>query len=169
VPARRPQRRCETARCLTARAQELIGESDDEIVYLIGDESVVSEDILDQLAAASDRDPPIYAGTAPDAVFDRIDATVAGVQRFESWIEWLWTPGTPDEAWTLGQVLVVDRNGLLVSAHRETPHGGSENAAIWTTGVGNGLGMVTERLPSASIDRLENTESDDNDRKDGDA
>jgi len=154
---------------ITARAQELIEEGDEEVVYLIGDESVLAEDVLDQLAAASDRDLPVYVGTASEEIFERIDAAVPGVQRLESWIEWLWTPGEPNAAWTLGQILVVDRNGILVSAHRKTPHGGSEDTAVWTTGVGNGLGMVAERLLGASIERLDETESDNEDENDSDA
>ena len=151
---------------ITARAQELIEDGDEEVVYLIGDESVLAEDVLDQLVTASDRDLSIYVGTASEEIFERIDATVPDVQRFESWIEWLWTPGEPGEAWTLGQILVVDRNGMLVSAHREAPHGKSEDTAVWTTGVGNGLGMVAERLLSASIERLDRTESDNEDEDD---
>ena len=154
---------------ITARAEELIEESDEEVVYLVGDESVLAEDILDQLAAASDRDLPIYVGTASEEIFERLDAAVSGIQRFESWIEWLWTPCEPREAWTLGQILVVDRHGLLVSAHRETPHGGSEDTAVWTTGIGNGLGMVADRLLSASIERLDKAESDDNGLEDDEA
>jgi sugar-specific transcriptional regulator TrmB len=38
---------------ITARAQELVEESDGEVVYLVGDESVLAEDVLDQLAAIS--------------------------------------------------------------------------------------------------------------------
>lgn len=154
---------------ITARAQDLIQEGDEEVVYLIGDESVFAEDVLDQLVAASDRDLPIYVGTASEEIFERIDATVSGVQRFESWIEWLWTPGEPGEAWTLGQILVVDRNGMLVSAHHETSHGRSEDTAVWTTGVGNGLGMVAERLLGASIERLDEIESEDDDQGEGHA
>ena len=151
---------------ITARAQELIQEGDEEVVYLIGDESVLAEDVLDQLVAASDRGLPIYVGTASEEIFERIDAAVPGVQRFESWIEWLWTPREPGEAWTLGQILVVDRHGMLVSAHRETSHGASEDSAVWTTGVGNGLGMVAERLLSASIERLDETEGENEDDSD---
>jgi len=154
---------------ITARAEELIEEGDEEVVYLIGDDSVLAEDVLDQLAAASDRGLSVYVGTASEEIFEWVDATVPDVKRFESWIEWLWTPREPGDAWTLGQILVVDRNGLLVSAHRETPHGGSEDTAVWTTGIGNGLGMVAERLLSASIERLEKTESGDDEEDEDDS
>ena len=37
---------------------------------------------------------------------------------------------------------------------------------MWTTGVGNGLGMVAERLLSASIERLDETEGENEDDSD---
>jgi sugar-specific transcriptional regulator TrmB len=140
---------------IRSRAAELVEESDEEIVCLVGDESVLSEELLGQLADASERGVPVYVGTATDRIYDRVDGAVPDLHRFESWIEWLWTPGDPDDAWSLGQILVVDRQAVLVSAHGAPPHDETADSAVWTTGVGNGLGIVAERLLDAGIERLD--------------
>lgn len=140
---------------IRSRAAELVEESDGEIVYLIGDGSVLSEELLGELADASERGIPVYVGTATDRIYDRVDGVVPDLHRFESWIEWLWSPGSSSDAWSLGQILVVDRRAVLLSAHQEPPHEEAEDSAVWTTGVGNGLGIVAERLLDAGIERLD--------------
>lgn len=154
---------------IRARARELLDDADAEVVYLIGDESVVADRVLDGMAGASERGHPIFVGTAPEAVYERIADTVPGAQRLDSWSEWLWTTRDADEAWTLGQILVVDRHAVLVSAHRETTLGDSYDTAVWTRGVGNGLGMVAERLLRAGIERLGETADESEARPDGES
>jgi sugar-specific transcriptional regulator TrmB len=160
---------------IRSRAAELVEAGDEEVVYLIGDESVLSEALLEELADASERGVPVYVGTATDRIYDRVDRVVPDAHRFESWVEWLWSPGTPGDAWSLGQILVVDRRAVLLSAHQASPHDEAEDSAVWTTGVGNGLGIVAERLLDAGIERLDDrTTSDpdpgpDSDVSEGDA
>lgn len=146
---------------IRARVAELLGEADEEVVYLVGDDAALSEETLARLDAASRRGLPLYVGTATDSIYGRIETAVPGVKRFDSWIDWLWSSGEPEDAWTLGQILVVDRHAVLVSAHRASPGDGDEDSAVWTAGVGNGLGMVAGRLLSAGIERLERSEATD--------
>jgi len=137
---------------IRAQARELVSDGSEEVVYLVGSETVLSDDLLGEMRAVSEADVPVYVGTVSDRLFEEIAGEIPDVQRFESWIDWLWTP-SEDGSWTLGQILVVDRRAVLVSAHRTDTYGQSEDTAVWTSGVGNGLGMVAERLLSAGIEQ----------------
>lgn len=134
------------------RVRDLVDDADEEVVYLVGDGGVVSEDVLASLAAAGEDGVGVHVDAASTDVYERVASAVPAARRVQSPVDWLWTPVDPDRLWALGHVLVVDRRSALVSAHRDGAPDDPSATAVWTTGVGNGLGLLVERLLNAGVD-----------------
>lgn len=133
---------------ITNRAIGFIDAAEDEIVLVIDKEGRISERILARLSVANDNGVSIYIGTLSGSSHEKIEAELPNVRVFESELEWLQS-GTEDDDETIGRLLMVDRETLLVSSLNE--HNGSEETAIWSEGVSNGLLVIARRLLSAGL------------------
>ena len=120
------------------RVQEFIGEADDELIYLTVDD-YLTEDNLDTLRNADDRDLDIYIGGISDNVRDRIQDAVPSATLFETLWEWADTPA--------GTLLITDKQTALVSVRvEEVETEDTEEVAIWGTGHRNSLVVILRAM-----------------------
>ena len=126
---------------ITTRILEFFEDATDEIVYMTA-EDLLTEELLDGLAAAADRGVSIKLGGVSDAVQDRIQAVVPEATLFESL--WAWSETAT------GRLMMVDSEQLLVSAlvtdADAAPTDPRSETAIWGTGNSNSLVVILRAI-----------------------
>ena len=126
------------------RTTQLISEATDEVVLVVGDESLLTPDLVDCL---NELDPSVdlLVGALTQSVESAVHEAVPGAETFVSGLEWL--RGTDDET-AIGRLLLADRSAILVSSI--VPDSGNEEA-IFGTGFGNGLVVIARRLMAQGL------------------
>lgn len=129
------------------RTEELIDMATDEIVLVIGDESLLTDDFVATLTEISD-EIDLLIGALTDSLQQQVQTAVPNATTFISGLEWLHGEGTTREETAIGRLLLVDRSTILVSSIvPET----KEEQAIFGTGFGNGLVVIARRLMSQGL------------------
>jgi predicted transcriptional regulator len=129
------------------RAEELIDTATAEIVLVIGDGSLLTDDLVGTLnSVEADIDLLIGALTGP--LQERIQTTVPNATTFVAGVEWLLGEEPHEEETTIGRLLLVDRLTVLVSTI--TPETTRERA-IFGEGFGNGLVVIARRLMAQGL------------------
>lgn len=129
------------------RTNDLIENASEEIVLVVGDESLLTEELVDALKAASEH-IEIIVGALTEPIQDRIQTAVPAATTFVSGLEWLHAEVTPEDDTAVGRLLLIDRSTILVSSI--VPETGEERA-IFGGGFGNGLVVVARRLMAQGL------------------
>ncbi|MFC6962972.1 TrmB family transcriptional regulator [Halocatena marina] len=133
---------------ITRRMVDFLDRANEEAILFMSGNTAITDQLLERVQAAADRGVAIYVGTLSEAVHERLATALPDVTLFASELEWLQPRSTEDE--TIGRLLLVDRETLLVSSiGRHTP---TEEAALWSDGVGNGLLVILRRLLTTGLD-----------------
>lgn len=130
---------------VAARTCQIITEADEEIILVVGSESVLTEELFDALDATIDRGVEVVLGAIASPTRTQIRERLPDAYVFETELDWL--EGTDEDDPSIGVLLVVDRNVLLVSSQIE--HGPDEDrteTAVFGSGFTNGLVVVARRL-----------------------
>ncbi|MFB6136819.1 MAG: TrmB family transcriptional regulator [Halobacteriaceae archaeon] len=122
---------------VTDRVLDFLDDAEEEVVFMTVTD-LLTDDVVDALGRAADRDVDIRVGGVSPAVADELESAVPGAETFESL--WLWSD-TP-----AGRLLLVDRSRTLVSvlvngADADFRDPRSETA-IWGSGAHNSLVVV---------------------------
>ncbi|QGX94590.1 TrmB family transcriptional regulator [Haloplanus rallus] len=129
------------------RTEELIETATDEIVLVIGDESLLTEDLVATLNEVGNG-VELLIGALTEPLQERIQAAVPDATTFISGLEWLHgATGSQDET-AIGRLLLVDRSTILVSSIM--PDSKAEQA-IFGEGFGNGLVVIARRLMAQGL------------------
>ena len=126
---------------ISNRARTLLGEATEEIVLVIGEETLVTDELLAELNAVPEG-ITLIVGTLSERLENRIEDEVPNAQVFVSGLEWLRGPGTDGDT-AIGRMLLIDRETILVSSY--DPETGKERA-VFGGGFGNGLVVIVRRL-----------------------
>jgi len=120
------------------RAGRLVDDADDEVVLIVGDGRVLTDDLVETL---SDLDPwiDLLVGVVDTALREQIDDALPRASTFVSGLEWLESNGGEP---SVGRLMLVDRSSILVSSIVPS---GTEHA-VYGTGFGNGLLVISRRL-----------------------
>ncbi|RAW45653.1 TrmB family transcriptional regulator [Halorubrum sp. 48-1-W] len=133
---------------VTDRVTEIIGDADDEIVYMTVEE-LLDEDVIDALRSAVDRGVRIRLGGVSSDVRDRIREEVPEAETFDS--IWLWSD-TP-----AGRLMMVDETRALVSVlvddEDADPTDLPSETAIWGSGETNSLVVVLKAIFAWQLER----------------
>lgn len=116
------------------RIFEFIDDSNDQVIYMTVDE-LLTDEHLDHLQEAGERNIDIYLAGISDQVQSRIQDAIPSATLFETLWEWEETPA--------GSLLITDEETALVSVRangHETEE--IEETAIWGTGKRNSLVVV---------------------------
>ncbi|MFC7187231.1 TrmB family transcriptional regulator [Halorubrum yunnanense] len=129
------------------RTGELIDKATDEIVLVVGDESLLTEGLVDTLNAVDD-DIDLIVGALSESLQDQVEAAVPGATTFVSGLEWLRGEELVDDETAIGRLLLVNRSTILVSSILSDS---KEEQAIFGEGFGNGLVVISRRLMAQGL------------------
>ncbi|MFO7925495.1 MAG: TrmB family transcriptional regulator [Halobacteriota archaeon] len=129
------------------RTEELIQTATDEIVLVIGDESLLTEDLVDTLNGV-ENGVELLIGALTQPLQEQIQTDVPGATTFISGLEWLHGEDGTEEETAIGRLLLVDRSTILVSSIMPET---KEEQAIFGEGFGNGLVVIARRLMSQGL------------------
>jgi sugar-specific transcriptional regulator TrmB len=129
------------------RTKQLIEGASDEIVLVIGDESLLTEDLVETLNGVED-DVELLVGTLTPSLQEGVQAAVPAATTFVSGLEWLHSEHNSEGDTAIGRLLLVDRGAILVSSIM--PESKAEQA-IFGEGFGNGIVVVARRLMAEGL------------------
>lgn len=129
------------------RTNDLIGEATEEVVLVIGDESLLTEDLVDVLNDVGNG-VDLLVGALTPALEDEVQTAVTDATTFISGLEWLHGDNATEEETAIGRLLLVDRSTILVSSI--TPDT-KEEKAIFGEGFGNGLVVIARRIMAQGL------------------
>lgn len=137
---------------IAARTQSLVDEATREVMLIVGDESAMSEQLLDALDGAAEAGISIIVGALSPDVREEIAAGVTDAEVFVSELEWLQPPQGGDDHTAITRMLLVDRETILVSTTTtEAPTADHEEQAIFGRGFSNGLVVISRRLMTTGL------------------
>lgn len=129
------------------RTADLIRGATDEIVLVIGDESLLTDDLIQELNAVGNG-ADLVIGALTRSIEDHIRRTIPEATTFISGLEWLHGEGDTSGEVAIGRLLLVDRSTILVSSI--IPETGKEQA-VFGEGFGNGLVVIARRLMAQGL------------------
>lgn len=136
-------------RAIANRTAELIADAEEEVVLVVGDDSLVTDELLGQLRAVDDG-VTLLVGTYSSTISDHVESEVPQATTFVSGLEWL-DPGDPAEQVAVGRLLLVDRSAILLSSIVGDT---KREQAVFGTGFGNGLVVIARRLMAQGLDGI---------------
>ena len=126
---------------VTERVLEFFAGADDEIVYMTV-EDLLTEDLIEGLGEAAERDVSIKLAGVSTEVQERIQDEIPGATMFESL--WIWSDTSA------GRLMMVDGRKTLVSAlvngADASPSDPRSETAIWGEGNTNSLVVVLKAI-----------------------
>lgn len=133
-----------SADAVANRTTELVRAATDEVVLVIGHESLLTDTLTETLTDC-DEGVEVVVGAVDETVNERASETVSRATTFVSGLGWL--AGSDDQI-TVGRLLLVDRANILVST--VDPEVGDEHA-VFGRGFRNGLVVVARRLMAQGL------------------
>jgi sugar-specific transcriptional regulator TrmB len=143
---------------ISSRVGQLIEGADEEVILVVGHESVFDDELADELLAARDRDVVVVVGSLNEEMGDVIQDSLPEIEVFVSELDWLDQSTLPNDETQISRLLLVDREAILVSSYRETFGEGREHEqGVFGRGFDNGLVTIVRRLMATGLlteDRL---------------
>jgi len=124
------------------RSNQLIESASEEIVLVIGDDSLLTDELIDSLTGL-DSGVDLLIGAVTESLENRIHEAIPNATTFLSGLDWLRDEDGFDEDLAIGRLLLVDRSSILVST---IVPGTNEEQAIFGGGFRNGLIVISRRL-----------------------
>lgn len=129
------------------RTNQLIEEASEEIVLVIGDESLLTEELVASLNDVGDG-VDLLIGALTESLQDQIQTAVPDATTFISGLEWLHGENATEDETAIGRLLLADRSAILVSS---IVPDSKEEQAIFGEGFGNGLVVIARRLMAQGL------------------
>ena len=133
------------ATAVANRTEQLIDAADEEVVFVIGHASLLTDDLVDCLNGISNG-VDLLIGTVSEPLQEQVRSTVPAARTFVSGLGWLNEPN--DSKVVIGRLLLVDRSTILVST---VDAGTKEEHAVFGNGFKNGLIVISRRLMSQGL------------------
>lgn len=134
------------------RTADLVDETAEELVFVVGQDSSLSESLLGDLQAAEQRGVNVVLGTVDEPLREELQRSVPGADVFVSGLRWLsGSPATGDDT-EITRLLLADRSTILVSSVNEGGHNTHpEEQAVFGRGFDNGLVAIVRRLMATGL------------------
>ena len=129
------------------RTNQLIEDASEEVVLVVGDESLLTEDLVATLNDIGNG-VDLLVGALTESLQDQIQTAVPAATTFISGLEWLHGENTTHDETAIGRLLLVDRSTILVSS---LIPGTEEEQAIFGDGFRNGLVVIARRLMAQGL------------------
>ncbi|MFB6303983.1 MAG: TrmB family transcriptional regulator [Haloferacaceae archaeon] len=137
---------------IMSRTQQLIQRATDEVILVIGHESVLTDRLVRGLRAARERGVNVVVGTVDEALRAAVQDALPDVETFVSGLDWLSRSPLPDDETEVSRLLLVDREAILVSSFTESPDDGREHErGVFGRGFDNGLVAIVRRLMATGL------------------
>ena len=137
---------------ITSRTQQLIEGATEELILVVGHESIFTDRLAEQLQAAQERDVNVIIGTVDSDLRATIQEALPDVEVFVSGLDWLSRSPLPDDDTEISRLLLVDREAILVSSFTETRADDREHEqGVFGRGFDNGLVAITRRLMATGL------------------
>ena len=127
------------------RARQLVQRATEEVVFVLGHESLLTDDLVETLTSCEEG-IELVIGAADESLSRRVHEAVPRATTFVSGLGWL--DADTDEGISVGRLLLVDRENILLSTIDPTV--GDEHA-VFGRGFRNGLVVVTRRLMAQGL------------------
>ena len=135
---------------IESRTLELVDSAESELVLVVVDESILTEDLLDALHDAAARGVTIMVGGQSGSLTSDIDRELPEIEVFETELDWLVSP--VDDEVAISRLILTDRTSLLVSSYYpEDGHEDPDEQAIFANGLGNGVVVLIRRLITTGL------------------
>ncbi|WP_336339660.1 TrmB family transcriptional regulator [Haloarcula brevis] len=129
------------------RADQLIENAAEEVVLVVGDESLLTDDLVATLNDVGNG-VDLLIGALTESLQEQIQTAVPDAMTFVSGLEWLHGEDATENETAIGRLLLVDRSTILVSSLMP---GTKEEQAIFGEGFGNGLVVIARRLMAQGL------------------
>ena len=137
------------------RTRQLLAEATEEVVLVIGEESLVLDDLVAELNDVPDG-IAVIVGTLSSDLEERLGEEVPGAKVFVSGLDWLRGNGPLDDT-AIGRMLLVDRETILMSSYDPDTE---EEHAVFGGGFGNGFVVIVRRLLETGLFPVDRPTSD---------
>jgi HTH-type transcriptional regulator, sugar sensing transcriptional regulator len=139
------------------RTQQLIDGAGQEIVFVVGREEVLTEELIAHLQEAQETGITVVVGTVSDQLRETVQEALPGAEVFVSGLEWLSSTQTDStDKTTISRLLLIDRNTILVSSvHEATSDATETERAVFGRGFENGLVVIARRLMATGLDTVD--------------
>jgi sugar-specific transcriptional regulator TrmB len=134
---------------IDSRTIDLVDDAESELVVIFVEEAILTDRLFEHMQSALDRGVDVVAGGATESITDRTETALPDAEVFRSDLDWLVTSKEKDEV-AISRVLLIDRGTLLVSSFYPDEAGGEEHA-IFASGLGNGLVVLTRRMLASGL------------------
>lgn len=129
------------------RTNQLIGGASDEVVLVLGDESLLTDSLVDTLNEVGNS-TELVIGALTEPLQDRIQTAIPDAKTFVSGLEWLHGENDTEDDTAIGRLLLADRSTILVSSIMPDT---KNEQAIFGEGFGNGLVVIARRLMAQGL------------------
>ncbi|ELZ32470.1 transcriptional regulator [Halogeometricum pallidum JCM 14848] len=129
------------------RTNLLVKGASEEIVLVVGDESLLTKDLVASLNDVGNG-VDLLIGALTESLQDQIQTAVPDATTFISGLEWLHGEHATESETAIGRLLLTDRSTILVSSIMP---GSKEEQAIFGEGFGNGLVVIARRLMAQGL------------------
>ena len=129
------------------RTNQLIRGASEEIVLVLGDESLLTDSLVASLNKVGNG-VDLLIGALTESLQEQIQTAVPNATTFISGLEWLHGENAAEDETAIGRLLLTDRSTILVSSI--VPDNRKEQA-IFGEGFGNGLVVIARRLMAQGL------------------
>jgi sugar-specific transcriptional regulator TrmB len=129
------------------RSNTLIGNASEEVVLVVGDETLLTDELVESLNGLDER-VDLLIGAVTEELEEQIHDAVPRATTFLSGLGWLRTTDVADDDLAIGRLLLVDRSSILVSTLVPETY---EEQAVFGAGFRNGLIVIARRLLSQGL------------------
>ncbi len=141
---------------IASRTLQLVDESDDELILVVGDDSTYTQELESRIRAALERDVTVLIGVTDPSLKSRVEERIPEAMVFVSELEWLSSSAVDGDQTVIGRILLVDRNTILVSSFHESAGDHLDHEqAVFGRGFDNGLVAIVRRLMSTGFPQIE--------------
>ncbi|WP_049892800.1 TrmB family transcriptional regulator [Natronococcus jeotgali] len=129
------------------RTNDLIENASEEVVLVVGDELLLTDDLVTTLNGIGNGVELVIGALTP-SLEDQIQTAVPSATTFISGLEWIHGKDTAENDTAIGRLVLIDRSVFLVSSIMPES---KEEQAIFGEGFGNGLVVIARRLMAQGL------------------
>jgi sugar-specific transcriptional regulator TrmB len=129
------------------RTDQLIKDASEEVVLVVGDESLLTIDLVATLNDVGNS-VDLLIGALTESLQEQTQTAVPDATTFISGLKWLHGEDATENEMVIGRLLLVDRSTILVSSLMPDT---KDEQAIFGEGFGNGLVVIARRLMAQGV------------------